>query len=83
MDIKDFFKDDQGKFDEKEFKEAVLDTSFFKKLKIPTKYIIELEDLEKEIRKIMKVEKNFRHAVLLANYKRYLYKHILEIEKGQ
>lgn len=73
--IKMMFKDD------KEFFEAIEDARNLQKLKTPTKYSIEVEDIEKQLKKAIKANKRIENDILFANYKRFLYKHILEIEK--
>ena len=53
----------------------------FEKLKKQTKFSIELDDIEEKIIKLIKPKYDFSFKVLFANYKRYLYKHILELLK--
>ncbi len=82
MNIKDFFKDENGNVNDEEFLEALNDAMLVEKLKQPSKFIIILEDFENKLKKKLNVKKDMESAILLANYKRYLYKHILELEKA-
>ena len=75
ISLEDFFENDE------EFIKAIDDAKLLEKLKTPTKFNIEVEDIEEKIIKIFKRKNNFAGKVLLSNYKRYLYKHILELEK--
>ena len=75
--LKDFFENDE------DFKNALADACIIEKIKEPTKYSINIEDLEKEIFKLVSNKEKFTFKVLFTNYKRYFYKHILEIEKTQ
>lgn len=75
--IKDYFEND------KEFIEAFNDAFLLDKLKTPTKYSIEVEDIEERIIKLISKKKLFAFKVLFSNYKRYIYKHILELEKSK
>lgn len=75
ISLKDFIEND------KEFINALDDALIIDKLKTPTKFSIEVEDIEEKIIKMFKTKNNFSGKVLIANYKRYLYKHILELEK--
>ena len=73
--LRDLFAND------KEFIEALDDALLLEKLKTPSKYCIELEDLEEKINNIIQQKNKFAFQILFSNYKRYLYKHILELEK--
>ena len=63
-----------------EFIEALGDALIIEKLKTPTKYSIEVEDIENKLKKKLKAKNKFIVEVLFTNFKRYLYKHILELE---
>ena len=73
--IKELFANDV------EFMEAVNDAAIMEKLKTPTKFIIEVEDLEEKLKSYLKSKNDLTLEILFMNYKRYLYKHILELEK--
>lgn len=75
ISLKEFFENDQ------EFAKAVADAQLLEKLKTPSKFSIEVEDLEEKIFKLVSNKEKFILKVLFVNYKRYLYNHILEIEK--
>ena len=66
---------------EKEFMDALDDALLLENLKTPSKFSIEIEDLEEQIINLISPNKKFALKILLANYKRFLYKHILELEK--
>ncbi len=73
--IKELFGDDE------EFLEAFKDAQLMEQLKTPTIYSVELEDIENKLKKLLKTKKYLVNDILFANYKRLLYKHILEVEK--
>lgn len=73
--LREFFANDA------EFIEAIDDAMIMEKLKTPTKFSIEVEDLEEKLKKNLKSKTNIANDILFANYKRFLYKHILELEK--
>lgn len=65
---------------EEDFKEAIEDALIIDKLKTPTKYSIYVEDIEEKLKKSLNLKHNLANNVLLVNYKRFLYKHIIELE---
>ena len=73
--LKDLFAND------KEFIEALDDALILENLKTPTRFSIEVEDLEEKIIELTSNKNKFAVQVLLSNYKRYLYKHILDLQK--
>ena len=73
--IKSLFADD------KEFMEAIEDASIIEKLNRPTKFSIYVEDIEDMLKKTLKKKNDLANKILFVNYKRYLYKHIKELDK--
>ncbi len=73
--LREIFKND------KDFIEALDDALILENLKNPTKFSIEVEDLEEKMNELVQAKNKFTFRVLFANYKRYFYKHVLEIEK--
>ena len=73
--IKSLFADD------KEFIEAIEDASIIEKLNRPTKFSIYVEDIEDMLKKSLKKKNDLANKILFINYKRYLYKHIMELDK--
>lgn len=74
ISLKDMFDNDE------DFKEALDDALILEKIKNVTKYSFEVEDLEEKLSKLIPQKKKLTFEILFANYKRYLYKHILELE---
>lgn len=72
--IKELFGND------KEFMEALDDALILEKIKTPTKFSIEVEDIEEQLFKMVPSNNKKTFEILLVNYKRYFYKHIKEID---
>lgn len=66
---------------DEQFQEVLEDALLQENLKLPTKYSILVDDIEKQLKKAIKAKTKLHNDILFVNYKRYLYKHILEIEK--
>ena len=74
ISLKDMFDNNE------DFKEALDDALILEKIKNVSKYSFEVEDLEEKLSKLIPQKKKLAFDILFANYKRYLYKHILELE---
>lgn len=75
--LRDLFSNDE------EFMEAFKDAFILQKLKHPTKFSVEVEDLEEKLFRLVSQKKSIAFKVLFSNYKRFLYKHIFELEKDK
>ena len=64
---------------EKDFIDAIEDAEIIEKLKVPTRFIFEVEELEEKIIQLIQDKNKFTFMVLFSNYKRYLFKHIKEL----
>ena len=67
--------------DEESYESVCEDVLLVQNLKIHTKFTEEVNRFENALRKILKTKNNAINKILFENYKLYLYKHILEIEK--
>ncbi|MBR4998258.1 MAG: hypothetical protein IKY10_00100 [Clostridia bacterium] len=65
------------------FKEAFEDAFIIDRLKTPTKFSIYVEDIEEKLKKSLKTKQNLTNNILFINYKRFLYKHIKELDKNK
>lgn len=77
LNLKDMFENDE------EFNEALKDAMVMEKLKQDTKFMFELEELEEKLNKLIPLKNKPIFGIIFSNYKRYLYKHIIELQNNK